>query len=383
MEANPRARLAPGKTAEKRQTTEQSKRTPISRSDYSEERKEVTNMVKSMYAAITGLRSHQSKLDVISNNMANVNTWGYKSRSANFADAMYQNSIQGSGGQNRNGYSGGMNTSQLGFGVNMGSISTDFTTGSWSPTGNGLHCMINGPSFFIVGPFQVKDDAGANKVGISTNLKNEGVSLSRVGIFNIDNNGYLVDDQGNYVYGYRCTNPGVADQESAFTNDKTIGSGNNAATNPGFIEPDQNQLQPIRIPSVDANGNVVIDDGTGERLKIQSYTIAQDGTIVGIDDASKPYVIGKIAVAHVENPNGLEQDAGYLYKPGNNAGAVEPMEAGSEAVGKILSGYLEMANVDLAVEISEMIKAQRGYQANTKVITVTDEMLEQLVNMKR
>lgn len=351
-------------------------------------------MVKSMYAAITGLRSHQSKLDVISNNMANVNTWGYKSRSANFADAMYQNSIQGSGGQNNQGYSGGMNTSQLGFGVNMASISTDFTTGSWSPTGNGLHCMINGPSFFIVGPFQgTRADSG-----ITNDIKNEGVSLSRVGIFNIDNNGYLVDDQGNYVYGYRCTNPGVSGQESAFTNDATIPGTTTA--NPGYVpvtvNPDGTmsgkQLQPLRLPGFVVNNDgstgttVVIsdeEDAKYQRIKMQSYTIAQDGTIVGIDDDSKPYVIGKIAVASVENPNGLEQDAGYLYKVGDNAGGVTPMEAGSEAVGKILSGYLEMANVDLAIEISEMIKAQRGYQANTKVITVTDEMLEQLVNMKR
>lgn len=335
-------------------------------------------MVKSMYAAITGLRSHQSKLDVISNNMANVNTWGYKSRSANFADAMYQNSIQGSGGTAANSYSGGMNTSQLGFGVNMGSISTDFTTGSWSPTGNGLHCMINGPSFFIVGPFHAEGNlaGGVNEVGITGDIKGSGVSLSRVGIFNIDNNGYLVDDQGNYVYGYRCTNSGAEGVEATFEG----ADANN---------PNAKYLKPIRIPQAGKADGDAINDITGkdvtgsERVKMQSYTIAQDGTIVGIDESSKPWVIGKIAVAHVENPNGLEQDAGYLYRVGDNAGEVQDMEAGSEAVGKILSGYLEMANVDLAVEISEMIKAQRGYQANTKVITVTDEMLEQLVNMKR
>lgn len=330
-------------------------------------------MVKSMYAAITGLRTHQSKLDVISNNMANVNTWGYKSRSANFADAMYQNSIQGAGGKAANRYTGGVNTSQLGFGVNMSSISTDFTTGNWSPTGIGLHCMINGPSFFIVGPYH----SDAQGSGITNDIKNQGVFLSRVGIFNIDNNGYLVDDQGNYVYGYRCTKQGET---------TTDANGVSTTTEPEFVKPDATKpLQPIRIPAADvATGTFQIDDDQAKaRLVIKSYTIAQDGTIVGIDESSKPWVIGKIAVANVQNPNGLEQDAGYLYTVGDNAGSVTPTEAGSEAVGKILSGYLEMANVDLAIEISEMIKAQRGYQANTKVITVTDEMLEQLVNMKR
>ena len=305
-------------------------------------------MVKSMYAAIAGLKTHQSKMDVISNNIANVNTWGYKTRSANFADAMYQNSIQGGGGNNTNGNSGGMNTSQIGFGVNMASISTDYTTGSWSPTGNGLHCMINGPAFFIVGAFH--DQAIA-----TDELKNSGVYLSRVGIFSVDDNGYLVDDQGNYIYGFRC--------------DDTT------AIDPTFAT----DLQPIRIP--DDGGD--IDDADTARMVIQSYTIGTDGTVVGINREGTPYTLGKIAVATVENVNGLEQDQGYLYGFGGNCGDVTAMEAGSDAVGKILSGYLEMANVDLATEIASMITTQRGYQANSKIITVTDEMLEQLVNMKR
>ncbi len=308
-------------------------------------------MVKSMFAAIAGLKTHQSKMDVISNNIANVNTWGYKTRSANFADAMYQNSIQGQGGNNAAGGIGGMNTSQVGFGVNMGSISTDFTTGSWSPTGNGLHCMINGPSFFIVGPMQ------QNNTGVQpTGLKESGLSLSRVGIFSVDNNGYLVDDQGNYVYGYRSNDP---------------------TANPQTV---QQELRPIRVPIEKGNA---ITDGTEARLKLQSYTIGQDGTIVGVDEAGKPYTLGKIAVASVENPNGLEQSQGYLYDIGANAGTVVAVQAGNDAVGKVLSGYLEMANVDLASEIASMITTQRGYQANSKIITVTDEMLEQLVNMKR
>lgn len=348
-------------------------------------------MVKSMFAAIAGLKTHQSRMDVISNNIANVNTWGFKTRSANFADAMYQNRMQGGQGYNVNGYSGGMNTSQLGFGVNLSSISTDFTTGSWSPTGNGLHCMINGPSFFIVGPFHDKS---------VTNISTGGVFLSRVGIFSVDSNGFLVDDQGNYVYGYACTNVG----QTMDVDGKLV-----EAT---FVAPDkttgQRPLTPIRIPSAkevassdfgtDKNpgtgligkpdgsqggsGQVDLDD-TGDRAEFMSYTIGTDGTIVGITKDSKPYTLGKIAVANVQNPNGLEQDQGYLYTVGPNAGTVEDEEAGSDAVGKILSGYLEMANVDLANEIATMITTQRGYQANTKMITVTDEMLAELVNMKR
>lgn len=334
-------------------------------------------MVKSMFAAIAGLKTHQSRMDVISNNIANVNTWGFKTRSANFADAMYQNRMQGGTGYNVNGYSGGMNTSQLGFGVNLSSISTDFTTGSWSPTGNGLHCMINGPSFFIVGPFHE---------GVS-NIASDGVSLSRVGIFSVDSNGFLVDDQGNYVYGYACNNVGQT----------TLADGTTLAE----ATFETSQLTPLRIPGAAELNNSNTQTGmigsptgaagtgtvdlmdTGDRGEFMSYTIGTDGTIVGITKDSKPYTLGKIAVANVQNPNGLEQDQGYLYTVGPNAGTVEHEEAGSDAVGKILSGYLEMANVDLANEIATMITTQRGYQANTKMITVTDEMLAELVNMKR
>lgn len=296
-------------------------------------------MVKSMYAAIAGLRSHQNKMDVISNNIANVNTWGFKSRTANFQDAMYQNLTNSTGGNTTEGGNGGINSSQLGYGVNMGSISTNFTTGSWGYTGNSMNCMIDGTGFFIVGPMQESVPADA--------LAENNMNLSRVGIFSVDNNGYLVDNDGNYIYG--------------FTEQAADGTWNTE------------NLQPIRIPSDDA----------GERYNISSYKIGADGVITGITKDSQKITIGQIAVATVENPGGLEQTAGYLYTIGENAGNVLGVQTMGTTTGTILSGYLEMSNVDLATEMSNMITTQRGYQANTKVITVTDEMLEQLVNMKR
>ncbi len=430
-------------------------------------------MVKSMFAAISGLKSHQSKMDVIGNNIANVNTWGYKTRSANFADAMYQNTINGSGGNITQGGLGGMNTSQLGFGVNVSSISTSFETGSWNPTGDGWNCMINGPSFFIVGPMT---SGGINDNNITTS----GLSLSRVGLFGLDNNGYVVDDQGNYVYGFALedgtgipekaaqkltvsanfdvtvanngngtytvtiANIGITtssntlegqiqdwiaqapkqpnfaayegDYNISLNNYAETGGGNGTvnltftAKNGGVVGgatgPDQNistfiaanggsnietlsdgadrqpgttavyqeELSPLRLPT---------DPDTGQRVKLESYTISTDGTLVGVAEDGRVWTVGKIAVASVENPNGLVQGQGYLYDFGNNVGDVTINQAGSDAVGKILSGYLEMSNVDLATEMANMITTQRGYQANSKIITVTDEMLEQLVNMKR
>ena len=176
-----------------------------------------------------------------------------------------------------------------------------------------------------------------------------GLFLSRVGIFQPDSNGYLVDNTGNYVYGF------AAKADGAF--DVTGG------------------LVPIQIP-VDNTVN------PPARYAIQTWTIGTDGTVVGVDDKNVPHTIAKIAVASVENPSGLEQNNGYLYKIGANAGTVKGMETTS-ATGTIQSNFLEMSNVDLASDIATMITTQRGYQANTKIITVTDEMLEQLVNMKR
>lgn len=332
-------------------------------------------MVKSMYAAVAGLKSHQTKMDVISNNIANVNTWGFKSQTTSFKDSMYQNNTVGSAGAVGVGSAGGTNTSQIGFGVNVGAISVNYTTGAWSPTGRSLDCMINGSGFFLVGPMQdgSKTDNGTDTVaGIKgDSLASSNLKLSKVGIFAVDGNGYLVDDQGNYVYGYQGT---WDDTNKSW---KIDSSSENA------------RLVPIRIPSKSTkleNGNVSHPaEGTDENSKrpiINTYKIGDDGKIVGTTETGDIVTIGQIAVASVENVNGLEHDQGYYYTPGANVGKISG-GATTISTGKILSGYLEMSNVDLAKEMSDMITTQRGYQANTKIITVTDEMLSELVSMKR
>lgn len=306
-------------------------------------------MIRSMQSAIAGLKSHQTKMDVIGNNIANVNTWGYKSKSANFADAMYQNYITGAAGNAAAGFNGGINTSQIGYGANVSSITSNMETGTQSYTGRAFDCMIDGPAFFIVGPYTQNVDP--------TNLDGNGLSLSRVGIFAMDNNGYLVDDQGNYVYGYTT---GSGDGQGNITVDTT---GN---------------LEPIRL-------NVAIGDdptGTPTPITYNSVKIGTDGVITVIDEDSVAHVVGQIAMATVENVNGLEQDNGFLYEISENAGAIN-VGPQNDATGRVLSGYLEMSNVDLATEMSYMITTQRGYQANTRMITVSDQMLEELVNMKR
>lgn len=438
-------------------------------------------MVRSMVAAVAGLKSHQSKMDVIGNNIANVNTWGFKSFAYNFADSMYANSTNSTAGSARNGEAGGRNASQVGYGSVMSSITNEFGTGSPSPSSNPLDCMIDGTGFFLVG----------NMVnGSFTNVKDSGLYLSRVGIFRVDSNGYLVDDQRSYVYGYalqedsgipevpaspatyqvekaevrvqeignstyEITIGGIAVETKQTTTEEMVkdwiskvagkqydgdpndtfryynvgfddydgeyagGTNNNITVNltitakasgqdgyesklhsdgnvnsqnyifgtnanvertegvdrkAGVRARFEDQLSALRIP---------IDPDTGMQYEIQSYKINEDGTIVGVDKDNRTITIGKIALVIVENPNGLEKDTGYYYTVGANAGDVTATEANGGPAGIIKGGYLEMANVDLANEFSNMITCQRGFQANSKIITVTDEMLQELVNMKR
>lgn len=417
-------------------------------------------MVKSMFSGVSGLKAHQQKMDVIGNNIANVNTWGFKAYSYNFQDSIYTTAANGAAGAVTTGAQGGRNPSQIGYGASMGSIGFSFTGGSPSPTGNDLDCMIDGTGFFLV---------GGMINGSVSEIKGTGLSLSRVGIFSIDANGYIVDDQRNYVYGYALkngtgipekpatkavyevkgeqvtfstqqnqngkfditihgitvestsTNPdqqlkdwisGVAGVDADFANysiglvkfdqaNNTVDleitakkagddSGNAAtiigkftaatATESGSdlvaaIAPEyEDTLSPIQIP---------IDPDTGERYQMQSYSISENGVLSGVDVQNRPISFGQIALVSVENPNGLEKSNGYYFGIGDNAGDVKAMKANGGPVGTIRSKYLEMANVDLANEFSNMITTQRGFQANSKIITVTDEMLQELVNMKR
>ena len=438
-------------------------------------------MVRSMIAGVAGLKAHQSKMDVIGNNIANVNTWGFKGYAYNFKDSMYTNSINSSGGSVLAGAAGGRNASQVGYGSQLSSISNVFESGAPSPSANPMDCMIDGTGFFLVG----------NMVnGSFTNVKESGLNLSRVGIFRVDENGYLVDDQRSYVYGYAVQEgtgipetPATAasktfkeieikfddkvkpmtieiggekvelsakiknDMEAAIqewvtyvTNsqnqDKLVnkdayanvkidfsGVGRTGDATQGYTWTAQLKIT-SKVTGVDSMDNVDAietllgakveedttktvdgktwepgipaiytdelstikipnDPATGLPYELANYSISEDGTVTGVDKQNRVIPIGKVAIVSVQNPNGLEKTDGYYYKIGENAGEVNHEAPGSGPAGSILGSYLEMANVDLANEFSNIITTQRGFQANSKIITVTDEMLQELVSMKR
>lgn len=303
-------------------------------------------MVKSMFTGVAGLKAHQQMMDVIGNNIANVNTYGFKAGSLAFQDALYQSLGSLQGGNTNVGGLGGRNPSQVGYGVTAGGISYDFGQGGAAATGRDMDCMIDGTGFFIVGPMKAND--GEVEV---TNFGTAGFMLSRVGRFFVDNNGYLVDGSGNYIYGFKP----VVDKDGNVTYDDT-------------------KLNPLRVPEDPAEKD--------KRYTVNSYTIKSDGSIVGTTDDNKTVHIGQIALAAVSNPNGLVKNSGYYYNLSDNTGDIAINAAGG-ATGIIETGCLEMAKVELANEFAQLILTQRGYQANSKIITVTDQMLEELVNMKR
>lgn len=334
-------------------------------------------MVKSMFAAVAGLRAHQSKMDVIGNNIANVNTYGYKAARATFRDVFYATS---SGAGNPGDTFGGTNPAQVGYGSKLGSIDSLMTGGGTAATDNPTDCMIVGNGFFLVGLKPGEEDDGTLKgINVATGKNDDGtpvgddepkagtvdqqavtsLNFTRVGIFNFDGAGNLVDSNGRMVYG--------------FLSEYKAGDGDES----GKYELNMGKLTSLRLP------NKSTDATKYEPMELKNITIGKDGSIVGTNDDNESVLIGQIALGNVPNPNALERGENSYYTAKANTGTITVNPSGQNSTGGIESGYLEMSNVDLSKEFTDLITTQRGFQANTRIITVTDTMLEELVNLKR
>ncbi|HLR22204.1 MAG TPA: flagellar basal body rod protein FlgG [Pseudogracilibacillus sp.] len=143
---------------------------------------------------------------------------------------------------------------------------------------------------------------------------------------------------------------------------------------------------------LDQDGTIVNADGyilQGEDgeieipLDAQSFSVDKDGVVNYVDTDGEPQVAGQIQLANFTNPEGLEKAGNNLYLASANSGNATIVNPNTEGAGEVVSNALEMSNVDLAEEFTEMITAQRGFQSNTKIITTSDEILQELVNLKR
>ena len=333
-------------------------------------------MLRAMDSAVAGLRAHQNKMDVVGHNIANVNTFGFKAQTYTFKEAMYQTSTASTAGASGTNGSAGTNAAQYGYGTLMGSIGVDMTSSTPSYVG-GFNATIDGEGFFITSPEKKAGfDAGAD-------IKGENFNYTRVGQFMVDSNGYIVDANKNFVYGYRSE---LKKGEVTGTSDK---------------------LTTLRLPSLKdtTSGELVLEEGDGKdpviSIAIEVNAFGKITATVQIEHdvttgtgagqttekvkSSKTIEIGQLAIATFQNPNGLTKAGGnyYVTNKNDNAGQVAAGKPGEGGSASLMTGYIESSNVDLAKEFADMITTHRGFQANSKMITVSDEILQELVNMKR
>lgn len=284
-------------------------------------------MLRSLFAGISGLRTNQTTIDVTGNNIANANTAGFKSSSTVFTDTLSQ-MLTAAGGPND--ARGGTNPIQIGLGVQLAGTSTNYTQGAAQPTGRQTDMMISGDGMFVV-----RNDAE--------------MLYTRAGAFSFDETGFLVSPSGMRVQGYAL----------------------DAAGDPvgGLVDVNQ--------------GTAALDPPLPAGVTLVSYSIGSDGTLRGVfsDDVQRDMM--RIAIADFANPQGLEKAGDSTYRVTANSGAVELGTAGLDGRGVLMTGTLEMSNVDLSVEFTNLIIAQRGFQASSRVITTSDQVLEELVNIKR
>lgn len=333
------------------------------------------NMLRAMDSAVAGLRAHQNKMDVVGHNIANVNTFGFKAQTYTFKEAMYQTSTSSTGGTAT---AAGTNAAQYGYGALMGTIGVDMTASTPTYVG-GFNASISGDGFFITKKTKSSTTIATDAATTSENVKGGDFLYTRVGQFTLDSNGYVVDGDKNFVYGFMPTS-----------------TDNNVV--------DTTKLVPLRMPveftkaTTAAGKDTVTFDGdnttiTKDALLSKGVEINSAGEITvklqytnatTKETDSATVSLGKLAIATFQNPNGLNKAGGNYYTTtkGDNSGVVSATIPGG-GTPDLMTGYVEASNVDLAKEFADMITTHRGFQSNTKMITVSDEMLSDLVAMKR
>ena len=449
-------------------------------------------MLRSMFSGVSGLRSHQTMMDVVGNNIANVNTAGYKSSSVVFADTLSQ--LTKAAGAPTDA-AAGTNPAQVGLGVRVDAITQNMTQGSAQATGKATDLMLQGDGMFAI-------------------QQGEGTFYSRNGSFTLDANGSVVTNDGGYVMGWKAdsagavnTNgqigklvipadtvmpaqettkaqfkgnidrtfktpasaPAAADIDATghikgtsvtssftsydaqgvattisvtFTNSVKYTAAVPASVGPPAVAAQDAKYEPSNdwavsakdshnqpvtlskttvnfdpdgkasdnnnmtagIPAFGTNGGYTIDLNLGGLTSfvgntgtssvnpvadgapigtLTGFAFGTDGVITGNYSNGYKQTLGQIAIASFNNAAGLRKEGNSLYSISTNSGQPVFGIAGGGGRGAILAGSLEMSNVDLSSEFTNLILAQRGFQANSKVITASDEILQDLVNLKR
>jgi flagellar hook protein FlgE len=300
-------------------------------------------MMRAMFSAISGLKAQQTMLDVTANNLANVNTLGFKASATSFQDALSQTQRGGSAANVAGGF-GGSNSAQIGLGVTVGSIANRMGGGAIQTTGNPLDIAISGEGWMRVGQSSAATNPANPVTGVPAAAD---VNYTRAGNFIRNNDGFMTTQDGYYVVGRSNATPAGVDvliNIPAGATDVTVGA-DGAVT---FIPPAA-YAPPAPLPPV-ANGRATA---------------------------------GYVSLAKFPNEQALEHVSGNRFRANGSSGAETVGTPGADGYGKAMGGSVEMSNVDLATEFTNMIVAQRGFQANSRVISTGDQMLQDLVNLNR
>ncbi|HHX24022.1 MAG: flagellar hook protein FlgE [Tepidanaerobacteraceae bacterium] len=414
-------------------------------------------MMRSMFSGVTGLRNHQIKMDVIGNNIANVNTIGFKKSRVTFQDTLSQTMRGASSPQ---GNRGGSNPMQVGLGMTIASIDTIHSPSSAESTGNMTDMAIDGEGYFILGDgleryytragnfgfdelgnfintanglkvqgwqdianYEVPQDkspqsirsieirkgmmipaSATTEVNFAKNLNAEtpdGESYSLPfklydSLGCIHNLSIVFTKAAANTWDYQITHPDGTETDLG-GNTGTIsfeasGSGKyqsatggpltltltNGAANMSLNIDFSSITQYAKETNVDLSSQNGYPAGT-----LTGTTTDTSGVITGIFDNGLSKQLAQVAIANFDNPAGLIKAGQNMYSYSNNSGEPQIGESGTGGRGAIAPGYLEMSNVDLSEEFTQMIITQRGFQANSRIITASDEMLQELVNIKR
>ncbi len=457
-------------------------------------------MMRSLFSGVSGLKNHQTRMDVIGNNISNVNTYGFKSSRVTFQDMLSQ-TIAGASKPEEN--KGGVNPKQVGLGMTIASIDKIFTQGSLQTTGNQTDLAISGDGFFILaegdknfytraGTFGL--DKNGNMVNPANGLKVQGWMATRneqgqmvvnpsgtpediiVPVYNkveaketnnvrykcnLDSRKSIVppnatgrmrasagvttniDVYDNLGKTHRLTmtfwktganqwtsSAAITDATTPITLDVPAGGGQQNSANTSTrinlrfspdgrlvavgdaASPDElNQgdlfvnanyrvagdpnvrqirlnlgkaglLEGITQFSSESTTKAVEQDGFGMGY-MESFNIDNSGRITGVYSNGTKQTVGQVAMAVFTNPQGLTATGDNFFEVSNNSGLPNIGPASQAGRGKIIAGSLEMSNVDLAEQFTDMIVTQRGFQANSRSITTSDQMLQELLTLKR
>jgi len=440
-------------------------------------------MGSAMYTGVTGLLAHQRRMDVVANNIANVNTTGYRSSRVQFQD-LFSQTLQGGSGPV--GDFGGTNPLQVGLGVGIGSIDVDFGQGPLFSTGVSSDLAIQGNGFFVVGMggenFYTRDGTFAlnslghlvdpstgmhvrgymanatGNISLDTPLTDLSVPVGSAAIVratelaalagNLDSSTAVgtsiertirvydslgtprditltftqhdqVDDGGTmynawlwsasydgadvtnipagqsgvllfdtegvlHADGALDTATGTFTSRTALPSENHISVASVGTTGALPVLPFEFEIDFNYVTDLDQASDITVTSQDGfPRGTLQSFSIGGNGVISGAFSNGLTQVLGQIALASFSNVGGLARRGDNMFAETTASGVPQVGRAQTGGRGSVSGGVLEGSNVDLGSQFSDMIVTQRGFQANARIISAADVMMQEAVNLVR